>query len=68
MSATAIGVGAIRGAPNANGTARCQSPLWRLGVIRAHAALLLFLEALVPPGAPPLSAEDEADWPRYPPF
>ena len=68
MSATAIGVGAIRGAPNANATARCQSPPWRLGVIRAHAALLLFLEALVPPGAPPVSAEDEADWPRYPPF
>ena len=53
--------------PGAAGAARRRSPLLRLGLRRARAAVLRFLDSLVPPG-PPRSSTDGTDWPRYPGF
>jgi len=68
MRATTIGVGALRRTRDAAGTIHCRAALWRPGLMRVHAAVLQFFEALVQPGTPLRSAEDEVDWPRYPPF
>jgi hypothetical protein len=66
MSAIATDLKSIRRMPVAVGAARRQPPLSQLFLRRARAVLLQFLEALVPPGAPPSSDTDEADWPRFP--
>jgi hypothetical protein len=52
----------------AGATARRRFWQRRQGFHRAHAVLLRFLDALVPPCRSPVAAKDEADWPRYPPF
>lgn len=69
MSAIAVTeVETICRAPDAAGATRRRSALSRLDLQRARAVFLRFLEALVPPGAPPPSPADEADWPRFPGF
>jgi hypothetical protein len=54
--------------PGAAGAAQRRSPLGWLRLRRARAAVLRFLDSLVPPGPPTPSSTDEIDWPRFPGF
>jgi len=67
MSAIVFEVETVCRTPAAGGAARGRPLLREIGLRRARAAVLRFLEALVPPGPSPLLA-DEIDWPRFPGF
>jgi hypothetical protein len=68
MNAIVFEVETVCSAPAAARTARGRPLLRGLGLRRARAAVLRFLEALIVPGPPSPLLADETDWPRYPGF